>query len=101
MPDLFDGDPIPADVLNPGSKPDFPRWLGTHANERVLAIVRAVRDALAAEGVERVAALGFCFGARAAFDLAFAGEVQVVGVSHPSLLKIPEDLTVRRSLFRL
>ena len=43
-------------------------------------------------GVVEFAATGYCFGARYVFDLAFDGIIKVAAVSHPSLLKVPEDL---------
>ncbi len=94
MPDLFKGDPIPVDGLNPGSTFDFGSWLGKHSTDEVVGIIRNVIDALKAEGVTKFGAVGYCFGARPAFDLVFAGEIHAVAVSHPSLLKIPDDLQV-------
>ncbi|KAH9893539.1 alpha/beta-hydrolase [Cubamyces lactineus] len=91
LPDLFEGDALPEDALNTGTF-DLPSWLGKHGAERVAGIVRTVQDALKAEGVTKFAAVGFCFGARPAFDLAFTNEVAVVAVAHPSLLQIPADL---------
>lgn len=94
MPDLFDSDPIPADALNPGSDFDFMSWLAKHPGERIQEIARTVIAPLKAEGVARFGAVGYCFGARVSFDLAFNKELDVVAVSHPSLLKIPDDLEV-------
>ncbi|KAJ8090201.1 hypothetical protein PM082_018791 [Marasmius tenuissimus] len=51
-----------------------------------------VIDALKADGVEVFGATGYCWGGRATFDLAFENTIKVSAVSHPSLLKIPEDL---------
>ncbi|KAH9851964.1 alpha/beta-hydrolase [Lenzites betulinus] len=92
IPDLFRGDPIPADTLNPGTKPGFMEWLGKHSPADALVLIRGVLAALKADGVTRVAALGFCYGGRPAFDLAFTNEIDVVAVAHPSLLKSPADL---------
>ena len=94
MPDLFDGEPAPATAFNPGANFDFMGWLGRHTAERAAAIVRAVIEALKAEGVTKFGAVGYCYGGRVAFDLAFAGEVHAVAVAHPSLLKTPDDLNV-------
>ncbi|KAI0766664.1 alpha/beta-hydrolase [Trametes elegans] len=92
VPDLFEGDALPADALNVPGAFDLGAWLGKHPAPHVADIVRKVLAALKAEGVKRVGALGFCFGARPAFDLAFAGELDAVAVAHPSLLQIPADL---------
>ena len=83
-----------------------------------------VLEALKAEGVTTFAATGYCFGGkfwflfsltkkskvddvelilydpgRYVFDLAFDNILSVAAVSHPSLLKVPEDLEVRRICF--
>ncbi|KAI0695338.1 alpha/beta-hydrolase [Cerioporus squamosus] len=92
MPDLFDGDPAPTNAFNPGVNFDLQSWFGKHPPERATAIVRAVIEGLKSEGVTKFASLGYCYGARPSFDLAFTGEVHVVAVAHPSLLKIPDDL---------
>ncbi|KAI0731391.1 alpha/beta-hydrolase [Earliella scabrosa] len=92
MPELFKGDPIPVDGLNPGSNFDFMAWLAKHPIDEVDERIRAVINALKAEGVSKFGSVGYCFGARPAFDLAFTGEIHVVAVSHPSLLKIPDDI---------
>ncbi|KAI0357999.1 alpha/beta-hydrolase [Trametes cingulata] len=92
VPDLFDGDALPEDALSTPGKVDIPAWLSKHSGEREVEICRKVLSALKAEGVTKVAAIGFCHGGRPAFDLAFGNEVQVVAVSHPSLLQVPADL---------
>ncbi|OBZ74143.1 Protein AIM2 [Grifola frondosa] len=53
--------------------------------------VRKVIAALRESGVTKFGALGFCYGARPCFDLAFTNEVAVVAVAHPSLLQVPAD----------
>ena len=75
-------------------------WLGKHPNTRVVEIAQSVMGALKEQGVVRFGAVGYCFGARVSFDLAFNNELDVVAVSHPSLLKIPDDLEVRFSTAR-
>ncbi|KAI0741653.1 alpha/beta-hydrolase [Daedaleopsis nitida] len=90
--DYFKGDPIPPDGMNPGANFDFMTWLGKHPIEEVMSIIRNVTDVLKAEGVTKFGAVGYCYGARPAFNLAFTNEIHVVAVSHPSLLQIPDDL---------
>ena len=94
MPDLFKGDPVPTDAFDAGATFDLPAWLAKHPIPEVDELVRAVIGALKAEGVSKFGSVGYCFGARPAFDLAFTGEIHVVAVSHPSLLKIPDDIQV-------
>ena len=93
MPDLYKGDPVSIDAFNTGTF-DGPTWFANHPLDEVDERVRAVIDALKTEGVTRFGAVGYCFGARPAFNLAFTGEIHVVAVSHPSLLTIPDDIQV-------
>lgn len=67
-------------------------WLGKHQPADTIPLIEGVIAALKAEGVTKVAAIGFCYGARPAFDLAFENKLDIVLVNHPSLLKVPEDL---------
>ena len=91
-PDIFDGEPAPLNAFEPGVNFDVGSWIGRHSPERANTIVRSVIEALKAEGVTKFGAVGFCYGGRLAFDLAFTGDVDVVAVSHPSFLKTPDDL---------
>ena len=79
-------------AFEPGVNFDIGSWFGRHSPERANTIVRSVIEALKAEGVTKFGAVGFCYGGRLAFDLAFTGDVDVVAVSHPSFLKTPDDL---------
>ena len=96
MPDLFQGDALPEDVM---TRTDFDRqtWIGRHGPESWKPVVDAVVGALKAEGVTWIGTTGYCFGAPPAWYLAFKGDAQVTVVSHPSRLRIPEDLQVRGS----
>ncbi|KAJ7133255.1 dienelactone hydrolase endo-1,3,1,4-beta-D-glucanase [Mycena epipterygia] len=97
MPDLFNGDPIPAAVLEPGAAPfDWQAWLVRHGAEPTRPLIDAVVSALKVDGVTAIAATGYCFGGRYVFDLAFEGIIQVASVAHPSLLKVPDDLETYR-----
>ena len=98
VPDILNNDPAPFDALDPGSEWDFMAWLGKHSGETVLPALDKVIPALKTSGITTLAALGFCYGARPAFDLAFVNTVSVVVVSHPSLLKVPDDMEVRACL---
>ncbi len=93
LPDLFAGDALPEAELNSGNF-DLMGWLGKHPAADIPGIVRPVLSALKAEGITKIAAVGYCYGGRPAFDLAIGDEVDVVAVSHPSLLKSPDDLEV-------
>ncbi|KAH9940882.1 alpha/beta-hydrolase [Epithele typhae] len=91
MPELFNGDAIPPDALEPGSTFDIQTWFGSHAPDGATEIVRKVIAALKEQGVTKFGSLGYCYGARVCFNLAFNNEVQAVAAAHPSLLKFPDD----------
>ncbi|KAI0263058.1 alpha/beta-hydrolase [Gloeopeniophorella convolvens] len=88
-PDIFEGDPAPADMLvaRDPTKFDKEAWLARHPPSHALSLVRKVMEALKEQGVTRFAAVGFCFGGRLTFDLAFTNEIVVSAVAHPSLLQ--------------
>jgi len=69
-------------------------WFAKHGPDQTRPPIDKVVDALKGEGVKFFAAVGYCFGGRYVFDLAFDNVIQVAAVSHPSLLKVPEDLEV-------
>jgi len=92
VPDYFNGDAAPADAMNPGSTWSLGDWFGKHGPDASRPPVDKVIEGLKKEGVTTFGVLGYCFGARYAFDLAFDGVPKAVMVAHPSLLKIPEDL---------
>ncbi|GBE90106.1 Protein AIM2 [Sparassis crispa] len=91
VPDILHGDPCPADAQAPGSNFDLKAWLAKHPGDSVKPVLEKVIGALTESGVQNIGALGFCYGARPAFDLAFLNATDVTVVSHPSLLKMPED----------
>jgi len=93
IPDLFKGDPVPADALNPGESYDLGQWLAKHPPKPAGVRVRKVVEGLQAQGVTTYGGTGFCYGARIIFDLAFDNLLHVSVVSHPSFLK-HEDLDV-------
>jgi len=90
--DYFNGDPIPADALSPGKTFNLGDWLPNHTPEKTRPTLDKVVEALKSVGVTEFAATGYCFGGRYTFDLAFENIIKVAVVSHPSLLKVPEDL---------
>jgi dienelactone hydrolase len=92
IPDYLNGDPIPADALGPGSTFNIGTWFPNHGQDKTRPSLDKVLEALKEEGVTEFAATGYCFGGRYVFDLAFDNVIKVGVVSHPSLLKVPEDL---------
>jgi dienelactone hydrolase len=71
---------------------DIGKWFTTHGADQTRPIIDKVVAALKAEGVSSFAAVGYCFGGRYVFDLAFDNVTVASAVSHPSLLKSPDDL---------
>ncbi|KAK7462815.1 hypothetical protein VKT23_007394 [Stygiomarasmius scandens] len=93
MMDYFNGDPVPEGTLDdPNHNFNLVEWVGKHNQRVVRPLIDKVITALKEEGVTQFAATGYCFGGRYCFDLALDNIIQVTIVSHPSLLKIPEDL---------
>jgi len=88
--DYLNGDRIPPDAMN--ASYDFMAWLSKHGADQTRPPLDKVIAALKAEGVTKFGATGYCFGGRYTFDLAFDNVIQCAVVSHPSLLKVPEDL---------
>ncbi|KAF9264326.1 alpha/beta-hydrolase [Marasmius fiardii PR-910] len=91
--DYFHGEVPPADALSPSySGPPFntKAWIARQMPRSRPAIDKVV-EALKAEGVTEFAAVGYCWGGRYTLDLAFDSVIKVAAVSHPTLLKVPED----------
>jgi len=90
VPDILNGDYIPADAMDKGDF-DIQKWFPQHGAAQTRPPIDRVLVALEEQGVKSIGAIGFCFGARYVFDLAFDGKINVAVVCHPSLLKPPED----------
>ncbi|KAF8987854.1 dienelactone hydrolase [Cyathus striatus] len=91
IPDYFDGDPVPADALNPGSDFDLMGWLKNHGVEKSRGPLEVVVSELKSQGIT-IGATGYCYGGRFVFDFAFKNDISVAVCSHPSFLKAPDDL---------
>jgi len=89
-PDLFNGDPVAPDAFTTGF--DITKWFPNHGQDKTRPTIDKVLAALKAEGVTSFAAVGYCFGARYVFDLAFENITTASAVAHPSLLQVPADL---------
>ncbi|KAG1839669.1 dienelactone hydrolase [Suillus subluteus] len=90
--DYFNGDSLPADIMNKPGSFNREAWLAKHGNEQTRPSLDKVIAVLKEEGVTKFGATGYCFGGRYTFDLAFDNTIQCSVVSHPSLLKVPNDL---------
>lgn len=91
-PDYLNEDPVPLDAFNPGATFNIQEWFTRHGTTETRPVLDKITAALKEEGVTKFAATGYCFGGRYVFDLAFENIITVGAASHPSLLKVPEDL---------
>ena len=91
MPDILEGDPRGLDTPK-----DFDRaaWVAKHGPDSWGPVVDSVVQALKAEGVTWIGTTGYCFGAPPVWHLALKGWSTVSVVTHPSRLRVPEDLQV-------
>lgn len=71
------------------------KWFKNHGNDQTRPVIDKVLADLQAQGITKIGAVGYCFGARYVFDLAFEHLTTASVVAHPSLLKVPDDLEVR------
>ncbi|KAK7438625.1 hypothetical protein VKT23_017958 [Stygiomarasmius scandens] len=92
IPDYFNGDPLPINVLAQGSKFSISDWMTKHGRDQVRSPVDKVIAALKQDGATRFGGTGYCLGARYIFDLAFENVIQVSAISHPTFLEVPVDL---------
>ncbi|KAJ3568986.1 hypothetical protein NP233_g5344 [Leucocoprinus birnbaumii] len=91
IPDILLGDGVPLDAFeNPNFK--IADWLAKHTQEKTRPTLDKVIDGLKDQGIKEFGAVGYCFGGRYVFDLAFENIIKASVVCHPSLLKIPADL---------
>jgi dienelactone hydrolase len=71
------------------------KWFANdHGTEHTRPPLDAVIAALKAQGVQTFGATGYCFGGRYCLDLAFENVTKAIVISHPALLKAPEDFQV-------
>ncbi|KAF9264325.1 dienelactone hydrolase endo-1,3,1,4-beta-D-glucanase [Marasmius fiardii PR-910] len=91
--DYFYGEPVPVEALSPGYSGPFNRetWFAKQMSRSRPAIDKVI-EALKGDGITEFAATGYCWGGRYTFDLAFESIITTAIVSHPSRLKVPEDL---------
>lgn len=92
MPDIFEGDPILPDSMLPENRDKLDRagWAARHGENVWKSIVDKVVIALEENGVARIATTGYCYGAPAAFHLAYSNTSHVTVLSHPSRLQVPD-----------
>ncbi|TFK71962.1 dienelactone hydrolase endo-1,3,1,4-beta-D-glucanase [Pluteus cervinus] len=96
IPDYYNGDPVPWEAVLPSgnafhSSFDLMGWLGRHGEAETRPTLDKVLAVLKEQGITSIAAIGYCFGGRYVFDLAFENIISVAVATHPSLLQNPTD----------
>ncbi|GKA24054.1 endo-1,3;1,4-beta-D-glucanase-like protein [Tanacetum coccineum] len=83
VPDFFHGDPL---------TPEAPKeeWLKKHAPEQAVEFAKPLIQALKEKGICKVAAAGFCWGAKGVVELAKAADIQVAALLHPSFVSLDD-----------
>ncbi|OKL56573.1 hypothetical protein UA08_08066 [Talaromyces atroroseus] len=82
MPDLFNGDPVPA---NRPESFDVAEWRKSHTTAHVTPIVEAsIKELREKYHVKKIAAVGYCYGAKYVVRHLKAGQIDVGYVAHPS-----------------
>jgi len=97
MPDLFNGDPLKDEHLN-STTFDRAGWMAKHGTDSWTPLVDNVVAALKTEGVTRLGATGYCFGAPPSLYLAFSNTTHATALAHPSRMEIPGDLEKYRDV---
>ncbi|PYI21375.1 dienelactone hydrolase family protein [Aspergillus japonicus CBS 114.51] len=86
IPDLFNGDAIPVAEMEAG-KFDIGAWFPNHQPANVDPIVEAAVKYVKGDlGVKRLAAVGYCFGAKYVCRFMKEGKVDVGFNAHPSFV---------------
>ncbi|TID27719.1 dienelactone hydrolase family protein [Venturia nashicola] len=91
-PDLFKGDAIPADALNPGSTFNMSEWRTRHTVAMADAIVESTIKTMRSElGVKKIGAVGYCYGGKYIARFLAAGKGLDAGfTAHPSSVELAE-----------
>ncbi|KAA1077235.1 hypothetical protein PGT21_015874 [Puccinia graminis f. sp. tritici] len=87
--DTFAGGDIQPNKLPVGF--NLTEWQKNHRPEQVFPLIETVIKNLTAQGVERFAATGYCFGGRYVFLSSDRNWINVGSTSHPSLVQVPDD----------
>ncbi|CAK5268766.1 unnamed protein product [Mycena citricolor] len=72
-------------------------WLLNHGEAQTTPPILAVMDALKKQGIERIAATGYCFGGLYITRLVQNNSVIVGTMAHPSLLEVPNDFDLLKA----
>ena len=96
LPDFLEGDSVPVSILSDPDRRaayDFGAWAARHSRPHCSHMIESFcRELRENHGVQKLAAVGFCWGGWAALHLGATDLVDAVVVHHPSLLNIPDDV---------
>lgn len=92
---MFSGDSLPSNINLEQLMVLIEPWRPKHTPDIARPFVDRTVEGLKRQGVTSFAAVGYCYGGRIVFDLAFDNVIKVAAAAHPSLLKVPEHLEVR------
>ncbi|KAJ5217410.1 dienelactone hydrolase family protein [Penicillium chermesinum] len=92
LPDLFNGNPVPAEAMDAG-KFDLGSWIVNYQPDVIdpilTTMIKYLRETL---GVKRIGAVGYCFGAKYVNRFLRKGKIDVGYYAHPSFFTI-EDVS--------
>ncbi|XP_073307536.1 endo-1,3;1,4-beta-D-glucanase-like [Primulina huaijiensis] len=87
VPDFFRGDPFVSDNVD---RPIFV-WIKDHGPGQGFEDAKPVIEALKSNGITKIAAAGFCWGAKVVVELAKCEFIQAGVLLHPSMVTV-EDM---------
>jgi len=90
-PDLFEGDPAPADLASPAGR-NMGAWMAKHTVSKIDSIIAATIKHMREDlGVKRIGTVGYCFGGKyVARFLAKGKGVDAGFMAHPSSMQNDE-----------
>uniref|UniRef100_A0ACD5TAR9 Uncharacterized protein n=1 Tax=Avena sativa TaxID=4498 RepID=A0ACD5TAR9_AVESA len=93
VPDLLHGDPY-----NDEAKIPFQDWIKTHSPVEAAEKTKALIATLKKQGVSAVGVGGYCWGGKVAIELSKSPEIEVVVISHPSLVTVDDINEVKHPI---
>ncbi|CAA3021244.1 endo-1,3 1,4-beta-D-glucanase-like [Olea europaea subsp. europaea] len=91
VPDFLNGDPYePENVDRP-----FQIWIKDHGPDQGFEDAKPVIEALKSKGIEKIGAVGFCWGAKVAVELAKYAYIQASVILHPSFVSLEDIQAVK------
>jgi len=93
IPDFFEGDAVPIQVMVEKLPFDFMVWKDKHPKEHCRKLVTDFLTELKAHhGVTNVVTIGFCWGGWPSLELAGTDLIDAAAVAHPSMVEFPKDI---------